>query len=90
VGSAAVDATPPNVTTSWGWFTPSRDESEIAVALVVDSPRLKVPLPVIAEVTSTLVQLPAVNLPELPSLAPNDGAFASAIVASPQVLSATV
>ena len=74
---------------SGGWV-PSRDESETAVLFVVDSPKLYVPLPVIAEVTSTLVQAPAVTLPELPSLVvPNGGELALVIVASAQVLSAT-
>ena len=70
---------------SGGW-APSRDESETAVAAAVDRPKLYVALPVTAEVTSTLVQLPAVILPELPSLvAPKGGALAAVIVVSPQV-----
>ena len=56
----------------------------------VKSPKLMIPLPATAEVTSTLVQVPAAILPELPSLvAPKGGEFALAIVVSPQVLSAT-
>lgn len=57
--------------------------------LVVDKPKLIRPLPVTADVTVTLVQLPDVTAPELPSLAPNGGAFESLIVVSPQVVSAT-
>jgi hypothetical protein len=76
--------------TSCGGCEPSRDESETAVLLVVDSPRLNVPLPVIAEVTLALVQAPAVILPELPSfVVPSGGELALVMVASPQVLSAT-
>jgi hypothetical protein len=76
--------------TSCGGCEPSRDESETAVLLVVDSPRLNVPLPVIAEVTFALVQAPAVILPELPSfVVPSGGELALVMVASPQVLSAT-
>jgi hypothetical protein len=60
------------------------------VLFVVESPKLNVPLPVIAEVTLTLVQVPAEILPELPSLvAPNGGEFASEMAASCQVASAT-
>ena len=74
---------------SGGW-APSRDDSETAVLFVVDSPKLYVPLPVIAEVTLTLVHAPAVTLPELPSLVgPNGGELALVMVASAQVLSAT-
>jgi hypothetical protein len=77
------------VITSWGGFTPSRDESDRAVLFVVDRPKLIRPLPVTAEVTSTLVQAFAVTLPELPSCPPNGGALESVIVVSPHVLSAT-
>jgi hypothetical protein len=76
--------------TSCGGCGPSREESETAVLFAVKSPKLMIPLPATAEVTSTLVQVPAAILPELPSLvAPKGGEFALAIVVSPQVLSAT-
>ena len=82
-------AEPVQPITSCGGLALSRDESDTAVALVVDRPKQYVPLPVIAAVTSTLVQVPAVILPELPSLVPNGGALADVIVVSPQEQSAT-
>ena len=86
----ALGAEPDQAITSCGGCGPSRDENETAVLLAVERPRLIMPLPVTAEVTSTLVQVPAEILPELPSLvAPKGGEFALARVASPQVLSAT-
>ena len=76
-GGTATAAPPDQVITSWGAFAPlSRDESARAVLLVVESPKLTSPLPVTAEVTSTLVQVLAATFPELPSLAPKGGAFA--------------
>ena len=84
-----VEPEPDETTTSCGGYMPSRDESETAVLFVVDSPRLNVPLPVIAPVTLTLVQVPAVILPEQPTLiVPNGGELALVMVVSPQVLSA--
>jgi hypothetical protein len=81
---------PDQTITSCGGCGPSRDESEMAVLFAVESPKLIVPLPATAEVTSTLVQVPAAILPELPSrVGPKGGEFALAIVLSPQVLSAT-
>jgi hypothetical protein len=56
---------------------------------VVDSPKLTNPLPVTAEVTLTLVHVPAAAAPELPSFAPNGGALESVMVVSPHVLSPT-
>ena len=69
---------PDETITSWGGTRPSRDVSETAVLLVVESPKLTRPLPVIAEVTSTLVHVPAAILLELPSLVgPNGGELRS-------------
>jgi hypothetical protein len=76
--------------TSWGGCGPSRDESETAVLFVVEIPKLYVPLPDIAAVTSTLVHVPAVILPELLKLVgPKGGALSLVMVVSPQVLFAT-
>ena len=47
----------------------------MAVALVVYSPRLSVPLPVTRDVTSTVVQTPAPNGPEEPTELPIAGAL---------------
>ena len=85
-----LDAEPDHTITSCGGLAPSRDESETAVLFVVESPKLNVPLPVIADVTPTLVQVPAAILPELPSLlVPNGGELALVMLVSPQVPSAT-
>jgi hypothetical protein len=60
------------------------------VLFVVDRPKLKVPLPAIAAVTFTLIHVPALIAPELPSLiVPNGGALALARAVSAQVLSGT-
>src|ERR1035437_9135131 len=64
-------ASPGPVTTSCGGFAPSRDDSERAVLLVVESPKLTRPLPVTADVTLTLVQVPVATAPELPSWVPD-------------------
>ena len=66
---------PGPVTTSCGGLAPSREESDSAVLLVVDRPKLTRPLHETADVTSTLVHVPVVTLPELPSLPPKGGAF---------------
>ena len=90
VGTRAVVGQFVHVMVSSGGWAPSRDDSETAVLFVVDSPKLYVPLPVIAEVTFTLVHVPAVTLPELPSLVvPTGGELALVTAASVQVLSAT-
>jgi hypothetical protein len=52
---------------SWGGLAPSREESDTAVLLVVEMPKLIRPFPVTAGVTLTLVHDPAVMAPELPS-----------------------
>ena len=83
-------AMPGPLITSCGGFAPSREDRARAVLLVVDVPKLIKPLPVTADVTLTLVHEPAATAPELPSFAPNGGAFESVIVVSPQVVSATL
>ncbi len=89
LAAVAIAVVPSDVTMSCGGFGPVLDESDNAVEFVVESPKLKVPFPVIALVTSTLYHVPDVTGPELPSFAPNGGAFEYVIVVSPQVVSAT-
>ena len=61
--------------TSWGGFAPSRLERLNEVLVVVVSPRLIRPLPVMSGVISTVLQVPATNEPDVPyTLLPTAGA----------------
>lgn len=61
----------------------------IAVVFVVYSPRLIVPLPVTSEVTSTVVQVPALKEPEEPTELPIEGELLYVMPVSVQVLFVT-
>ena len=57
-------------------FAPSRLEKIVIVPLVPTITKSSSPAPVIKEVRSIVVQVPALNGPELPRLAPTAGALA--------------
>ena len=75
--------------TSCGGFAPSRLIRLKAVLFVVVSAILKVPLPVISGVMSTLVHTPEAKEPDVPLTVPTAGALEKLMLVSLQELSVT-
>jgi hypothetical protein len=70
---------------SWGWFElASRLLKFNVTVLVVVNTKSYVPFPVISDVTSTLVQLPAAKFPDEPMREPREGMLTYVIVPSSQ------